>query len=199
MKEYYDRRAAEYDQTITDGMDAEATASIVHEAAALGRALAALPAGRVLDVGCGTALFTRHLRGEVVALDQSERMLRIAGTRIPAAHLVRAVAPSLPFVDAAFDRLFTSHFYGHLEEHERVAFLTEARRVAPELVVVDSAVHDGVVQPQQWQERVLRDGSRYVIYKRHFTPERLLAELGGQVLFDGRFFVAVQARHRRRW
>src|SRR6266536_1879752 len=150
MKEYYDRRAAEYDQTITDGMDAEATASIVHEAAALGRALAALPAGRVLDVGCGTALFTRH-------------------------------------------------FYGHLEEHERVAFLTEARRVAPELVVVDSAVHDGAVQPQQWQERVLRDGSRYVIYKRHFTPERLLAELGGQVLFDGRFFVAVQARHRRRW
>src|SRR6266536_369264 len=119
MKEYYDRRAAEYDQTITDGMDAEATASIVHEAAALGRALAALPAGRVLDVGCGTALFTRHLRGEVVALDQSERMLRIAGTRIPAAHLVRAVAPSLPFVDAAFDRLFDGRFFVAVQARHR--------------------------------------------------------------------------------
>lgn len=194
MKEYYDRRAAEYDETISDGLDTETAATFAQELAALGNMLAAIPSARVLDVACGTALFTQHLRGQVVALDQSERMLTIARRRIPTAPLVRAVVPSLPFADMAFDRLFTSFFYGHLVDAERVAFLAEARRVAPELVVVDSAAYDGV-QPDGWRERVLRDGSCYMIYKRHFTAEQLLAELGGDggVLIAGRFFVAVRS------
>lgn len=193
-EEYYDRRAAEYDQTITDGLDAATVAAFASELAALGRVLVGLPPGRVLDVACGTGLFTRYLRGQVVALDQSERMLEIARTRIPTAQPVRAVVPALPFGGAAFDRLVTSHFYGHLVKVEAVAFLAEARRVAPELVVVDTAAAAGAL-PDSWQERRLRDGARYTIYKRHFTAERLLAELGGdgEVLFAGRFFVAVRS------
>jgi hypothetical protein len=130
----------------------------------------------------------------VVALDQSERMLEIARTRIPTAQLVRAVVPALPFGGAAFDRLFSSHFYGHLVKVEAVAFLAEARRVAPELVVVDTAAAAGAL-PDGWQERRLWDGARYTVYKRHFTAERLLAEFGGdgEVLFAGRFFVAVRS------
>jgi ubiquinone/menaquinone biosynthesis C-methylase UbiE len=193
-EDYYDRRAAEYDETVTDGLDAETAAAFARELAALGRVLKALPPGRVLDVACGTGLFAQYLRGSVVALDRSERMLKIARTRIPAAQLVRAGVPALPFGDATFDRLFTSHFYGHLVQTEGMAFLAEARRVAPELVVVDTAAYEGV-RPDGWQERVLRDGSRYTIYKRHFTAEGLLAELGGdgEVLFAGRFFVAAAA------
>ena len=46
----------------------------------------------------------------------------------------------------------------------------------------------------EWQERVLNDGSRWQVYKRFFTPEGLRAELGGgEVLFAGRWFVAVRA------
>jgi demethylmenaquinone methyltransferase/2-methoxy-6-polyprenyl-1,4-benzoquinol methylase len=195
MREYYERRAAEYDETILDGTDAATAAAFNRELDDLGRVLAALPPARVLDVACGTALFTRYLRGELVALDQSEGMLGIARTRVPAARLVRAAVPSLPFVDLAFDRLCSAHFYGHLVEAERVAFLAEARRVASELLVVDEAVHAGA-QPDGWQRRTLRDGSQYTIYKRHFTPEQLEAELGGdgEVLFAGRFFVAVRSR-----
>jgi len=113
-------------------------------------------------------------------------MLAVARGKIPAAQLVRAAVPPLPFGDATFDRLVTSHFYGHLVAAEGMAFLAEARRVAPELVVVDSAAYLGV-RPDGWRERVLRDGSRYTIYKRHFTAEQLLAELGGDgaVLFAG--------------
>jgi SAM-dependent methyltransferase len=198
-EEYYDRRAAEYDQTVTDGMDDGSVAAFAGELAALGRVLVGLPPGRVLDVACGTGLFSRYLRGQVVALDQSERMLKIARGRIPAAALVRAVVPALPFGDATFDRLVTSHFYGHLVEVEAVAFLAEARRVAPELVVVDAAAYEGV-QRDGWRERRLRDGSRYTIYKRHFTAGRLLAEVGGdgEVLFAGRFFVAVRSSRSRR-
>jgi len=197
MREYYERRAAEYDETILDGADAATAAAFHRELDGLGRVLAALPPARVLDVACGTALVTRYLRGEVVALDQSEGMLRIARTRVPAARLVRAAVPPLPFADGAFERLCTANFYGHLVEEERLAFLAEARRVAPEVLVVDEAVHPGA-QPDGWQRRTLRDGSRYTIYKRHFTAGQLEAELGGdgEVLFGGRFFVAVRSRGR---
>ena len=40
-------------------------------------------------------------------------------------------ALALPFPTEAFDRVFTGHFYGHLDEDERGRFLAEARRVAP--------------------------------------------------------------------
>lgn len=42
-EEYYDRRAAEYDQTITDGRDAATVAAFASELAALGRVLVRLP------------------------------------------------------------------------------------------------------------------------------------------------------------
>ena len=67
------------------------------------------------------------------------------------------------------------------------------RRVAPELVVVDSALRDDV-EPVEWQERILNDGSRWQVYKRYFRPEELVEELGGgDVLHAGRWFVAVRA------
>jgi len=99
----------------------------------------------------------------------------------------------LPFPSASFDRVFTAHFFGHLEEPDRTSFLAEARRVAPELVVVDAAVRPDRDRAAM-QERVLNDGTRWEIYKRYFEPDQLAAELGGgEVLFAGRWFVAVRA------
>jgi ubiquinone/menaquinone biosynthesis C-methylase UbiE len=46
------------------------------ELESLQRAISDLPPCMVLDIGCGTGFITRHLRGEVVGLDQSEAMLR---------------------------------------------------------------------------------------------------------------------------
>ena len=119
-------------------------------------------------------------------------MLREFERRLPGATTVAADAlESLPFPDGAFDRLFTGHFYGHLRPQERARFLAEARRVAPELVVVDSVLRDDV-EPESVQQRVLNDGSRWEVYKRYFTPEALGAELdGGRVLFAGDWFLAV--------
>jgi hypothetical protein len=86
------------------------------------------------------------------------------------------------------------HFYGHLEPGVREAFLLEARRVAPELVVVDSAMRPDQRDEEQ-QERVLNDGSRWEVYKRYFTGAGLAAELdGGEVLHEGRWFVVVRSR-----
>ena len=195
MKAYYNRRAPEYDDWwFGTGLHADRDRpGWEEEVDALIGALAALPPARTLDVACGTGFLTRHLPGEIVGLDQSESMLEIARERVPAAGFVRGDGIELPFPDGAFERIFTGHFYGHLEEADRRRFLAEARRVAGELVVVDSALrpeHEAV----EVQERVLEDGSRWKVYKRYFTADGLARELGaGGVVHADRWFVAVRA------
>ena len=195
MKAYYDRRAPEYDDWWKGlGRFADLDRPGWHEEVErLSAAVRALTPVRTLDVACGTGFLTRLLPGEVVGLDQSEAMLELARRQAPTAAYVRGEGLRLPFPDGAFQRVFTSHFYGHLDRDERVVFLAEARRVAPELVVVDAAARPEV-EPEAMQERVLSDGSRWCVLKRYFTPESLAAELGGGItLHAGRWFVAVRA------
>jgi ubiquinone/menaquinone biosynthesis C-methylase UbiE len=195
VKAYYDRRAPEYDDWYRGvGLYAERDRPGWHdEVDALGRALASLPPGRTLDVACGTGFLTRHLPGDVVGIDQSESMLEEARRHAPNAEFVQGDALSLPFEDGSFGRIFTGHFYGHLAGPDRERFLAEARRLAPELVVVDSALREDV-ELEERQERTLNDGSRWEVYKRYFEPDALAAELGGgETLFAGRWFVAVRS------
>jgi ubiquinone/menaquinone biosynthesis C-methylase UbiE len=195
VKAYYDRRAPEYDEWYRGaGRFAERDRpGWGQEVEALGLALAALPPARTLDVACGTGFLTRHLPGELVGLDQSEAMLEEARRQAPEATYVQGDALSLPFEDGAFERVFTAHFYGHLEDGDRERFVAEARRLAPELVVVDSALRDDV-ESEERQERILNDGSRWEVYKRYFEPDALARELGGgDTVFAGRWFVAVRS------
>ena len=195
MKAYYDRRAPEYDEWYRGaGRFAERDRpGWGQEVEALGLALAALPPARTLDVACGTGFLTRLLPGEVAGLDQSEAMLEEARRQAPDATYVQGDALSLPFEDGAFERVFTAHFYGHLEDGDRERFVAEARRLAPELVVVDSALREDV-EPEERQERILNDGSRWEVYKRYFEPDALARELGGgDTVFAGRWFVAVRS------
>ena len=193
MKAYYEARAPEYDDWYegTGRFAKRHRPAWTELLAELADHLRALPPARTLDVGCGTGYATRWLPGEITGLDQSPAMLAIAARRLPHARFVRGDALDLPFPDGAFDRVTTMSFYGHLEAGDRERFLAEARRVARELVVVDAALRDGV-EPEERQERVLDDGSRWTVYKRYFTPEGLVDELGvGRVLYAGRWFVAV--------
>jgi ubiquinone/menaquinone biosynthesis C-methylase UbiE len=195
VKEYYDTRAPEYDEWYLGvGRFADRDRPDWNdELADLIAMIEALPPKRTLDVACGTGFLTRHLNGEITGLDQSARMLETARERMPEATFVRGDALQLPFPDDSFDRVFTGHFYGHLREEERIRFLGEARRVAPELVVVDAS-NEHVSVEEEMQERILNDGSRWEVYKRYFTPQQLARELrGGEQLFSGRWFVAVRA------
>jgi ubiquinone/menaquinone biosynthesis C-methylase UbiE len=195
VKDYYERRASEYDDWVFGtGLFADRhRPGWDSERARMEETVAGMPPARTLDVACGTGWLTRHLRGEIVGLDASESMLEIARERVPEGEFVAGDALALPFPDASFDRVLTGHFYGHLEEDDRTRFLSEARRVTRELVVVDSALHEDV-EPEEWQERVLNDGSRWEVYKRFFTPHGLAAELGGgETLYAGRWFVVVRS------
>ena len=195
MEPYYERRSAEYDDWyLGAGLFADRERpGWTDELAALEHVVSSLPPSRTLDVACGTGFLTRHLRGRVVASDASLGML----TESRARHdhpLVRADAFALPFRDDSFDRVFTGHFYGHLDPEQRARFLMESRRIASGLVVVDAALRDGV-EPEQIEERVLNDGSAHRVFKRFFTGSQLSSELGGgHVLFEGRWFVVVGSR-----
>lgn len=195
MKAYYDRRAFEYDDWwLGKGLYADRDRpGWEQELDVLGGVIAALPPARTLDVACGTGFLTAHLRGDVVGLDQSERMLAVAREQVPGAQFVQGDALTLPFEDGAFERVCTSYFYCHLEEPDRERFVAEARRVAPELVIVASV--PGAGDPlERCEERVLKDGSRWTVFKRVFTGDQLAAELGsGEVLHEGRWFVVVRA------
>jgi len=192
--EYYDQRAPEYDDWYhgTGLFASRDRPGWTADVDALVDVVRSLPAARTLDVACGSGFLTRHLTGLVVGLDQSPSMLAVARPRIPGGRVLMADALALPFAAGAFDRVLTGHFYGHLPPRERAAFLTQAHRVASELVVIDTALRPGI-EPEQWQERVLNDGSRHRVFKRFLRPEQLAAEIGGQVVFAGTWFVAARS------
>ena len=193
MREYYEQRAPEYDDWWTGaGLFAARDRPGWHaEVAELIAALGALPPARTLDLACGTAFLARRLPGEVTGLDASPGMLAIARGRLP--HVVEGDALDPPFADGAFERVSAGHFYGHLREPERARFLERARRLAPELLVVDSARRPDV-PAERMDPRVLDDGSRHEVFKRWFEPAQLADELGGgEIVHAGHWFVAVRA------
>jgi ubiquinone/menaquinone biosynthesis C-methylase UbiE len=190
---YYEQRAKEYDEWyLAQGRFASLNPPAWHlEVSRLVDLVGGLPTARTLDVACGTGFLTRHLRGVTVGLDRSPAMVALAQSRLPAGVAIVGDALNLPFADGAFDRVLTGHFYGHLPLDERTVFLSEARRVAGELVVIDTALRPGI-EPEQWQERMLNNGSRHRIYKRYLTSAQLAEELGGEVLFEGQSFVSAR-------
>ncbi len=189
---YYEARAGEYDEWY-QGRGRYAALNPpgwAVEVSRLVELVAGLPAARTLDVACGTGFLTQYLRGVVVGLDRSPAMVGVARERAPGSMIV-GDALKLPFADSAFDRVLTGHFYGHLPPAERAVFLAEVRRAAQELVVIDTALRPGV-EPEQWMDRTLNDGSRHLIYKRYLTSTQLAEELDGEILFAGRSFVAAR-------
>ncbi len=194
MKDYYHARAREYDDWwLGVGLYVDRRPPDWDDARdGLTAFLRTLTPARTLDVACGTGFITQHLPGEVTGLDQSDAMLEIAQERVPDATFFLGDALDLPFPNGSFERVFASFFYCHLEEPERLRFLAEARRVAPELLVVGTIGLEGEASAR-WDERILNDGSRWQVYKRVFDPDLLAEELGGEVVYAQHRLLVVRA------
>jgi SAM-dependent methyltransferase len=178
MRAYYERRAAEYDDWWlgTGLFAARERPGWAEDRDALIEALTRLAPKRTLDLACGTGFLTRHLPGDVTGLDQSAGMLEIARSR----GIRTLEGDALDPPDGGYERIFSSHFYGHLDEPQRQRF--KALASGRELVVVDAALRPDL-PAEAWQERVLNDGSAHSVYKRWFTPASLQAELGRGLVF----------------
>jgi SAM-dependent methyltransferase len=197
--EYYDRRAGEGTRTIGHalaywtGLGVNTTAvEVEREALQVRRLLRSMKEASFVEVGAGPGTFTADLPGWGIALDQSETALRVLRSGAAASPLVRADALRLPFRERAVKRVFAAHIYGLLEESHRRAFLAEARRIAKELIVVDAGRPSGV-PAEHWQRRTLSGGDTFRVFRRHFDSDSLAAEINGQPLFSGRFYVMVSA------
>jgi SAM-dependent methyltransferase len=185
VKEYYARRAAEYEATSWEAFDPS-------ERKAVERFVASLPPGRILDIGCGTGYLTRLLRGRVVAVDQSAEMLELARARVPRAEFVHADVPPLPFPDRAFDLAFSSSVYSHIDTAAvRAEFLAETLRAAGTLIVLEQAWRPGR-EREAWELRRLHDGSAHRVFKRYFTADELACELDGAIVLASAEFLAVR-------
>lgn len=186
--DYYRRRAGEYDVT--------AYGDVAAARVWIARLVAELrPAGTVLEIACGTGLWTEALAGvadTVTAIDVAPEALAIARERVTSANVRFEVADVFSWTSAArFDVIFFSAWLSHvptslfeqfwlrlrplLTDDGRVLFVDEHLDVrAKETYLADA---DEIV------ERRLRDGSRYRVVKNFVDPARLerrLREIGWQ-------------------
>lgn len=195
--DYYRRRAGEYDATTTPPGDplapqAERLEAALHDFR---------PAGKVLELACGTGAWTRLLAGyadELTALDSSQEMLELNRAKVedPGVRYVRAdvfswepderyevvvFANWLSHVPPIRFELFWALVKKFLRAEGRVFFIdeaTDAWRKEEWLTAEWSAEEPaGARPPAPLVRRVLEDGSAHRVIKVFWSPELLEARL----------------------
>jgi ubiquinone/menaquinone biosynthesis C-methylase UbiE len=181
--DYYRRRAPEYEETV----HGEAGAGELRFESWL-RRLA--PSGEVLEIACGTGLWTRHLIGAaepVTALDSSPEMIELARSRLGDAAVRFLVADFFRWrPDRRYDCAFFGFWLSHVPPQRFTDFWARVERcLAPggRALFVDESAERGPRQPYRirrspYVERRLRDGSAFRIVKVFHEPDDLAAALG---------------------
>ena len=196
---YYRARASEYDEWfLRQGRydrGAEHSRRWFDEVATVEAALGeAAPSGDILELACGTGLWTRHLAAQathVTAVDASAEVIAINRSRVQSpvvsyvqADLFRWTPP------ATYDFVFFGFWLSHVPLEQFDAFWTlvkRALRPSAKVFFVDSlAAQEAAARDQHWEtdgivERRLNDGQTFRIVKIFHEPSRLaarLAELG---------------------
>jgi ubiquinone/menaquinone biosynthesis C-methylase UbiE len=120
----YDKVAAKYDGRY-DRNRYEGIAEAVH------RFVGSRSGLSIAEVGCGTGHWLSEIAGRgshrLAGLDASRLMLERARTAAASALLAQAAAEHLPWVDAAFDRVFCVNALHHFVDQR--GFIAECRRV----------------------------------------------------------------------
>ena len=207
--DYYRERAAEYDQWwLRQGRYDRGPvqkAQWFAEASEVRSALVAFrPEGRVLELACGTGIWTEQLlpfADELTAIDGSREMLAINAGRLGSPR-VRYVEADLfrwrPAADGHFDAIFFGFWLSHvpperfaefwnlvdscLAPEGRVFFLDS--RYQETSTAVDHALPERSATVLQ---RRLNDGREYRVYKIFYDRDELtrrLAELGWSFEID---------------
>ena len=163
---------------------------LAREWAFLEKPFSALPSRRLLDLGCGTGLFTRRLRDElrdarVVGCDYSRGMLRQARAKSPRGLFAQGDAQRLPFGDARFDTVISTEAFHWFPD--QAAALDEIQRILEPggrlLVALVNPPVEGMGDAVWWASRLAGQPFYWPTQQRMRT---LLADAG--------FTVATQRR-----
>ena len=195
--EYYRARANEYDEWFLrqgryDRGPAHRTAWF-DELAVVEAALAQeLQSGEVLELACGTGLWTQHLarrHSRVLAVDASPEVIAVNRRRVQSDAVEYVVADLFTWDPGArFDAVFFGFWLSHVPPERFVAFWNLVRScLAPggRVFFVDSrreptstAVNHRLPEPDSIVgRRRLNDGREFHVYKIFYEPEHLTSRL----------------------
>ncbi|NUP53362.1 MAG: class I SAM-dependent methyltransferase [Catenulispora sp.] len=176
--EYYRRRASEYDATAYGDLPTAQTR--------IARLVAEMrPGGKVLEIACGTGLWTAALAGvaeTVTALDVAPETVAIARDRIAADNVRFEVADVFSWsTEARFDVVFFSAWLSHVPTdrfeqfwHLLRGLLVEGGRVLFVDEPVDVRAKETYLPgSDEIVERRLEDGTTHRIVKNFVDPQEL--------------------------
>jgi 2-polyprenyl-3-methyl-5-hydroxy-6-metoxy-1,4-benzoquinol methylase len=204
---YYRRRAGEYDVT--------AYGDVAVARARIARLVTEMqPSGKVLEIACGTGLWTEALVGladAVTAIDAAPEVIDIARKRVTSAKVTFEVADVFSWTTSArFDVVFFSAWLSHVPMSRFEQFWQALRRllaVRGRVLFIDEHVdvrekEAYVAGRDEVVERELRDGEKFRIIKNFVDPEWLegrLREMGWdcEIRRDGSDWICGEARRRR--
>lgn len=202
---YYRARAREYDRWwLREGRfdhGEQSNARWFTDVAALEAEFARFgPSGDVLELACGTGLWTRHLVGRarrLVAVDAAPEVLAINRGRVAGNNVEYVQADLFDWVPPAdaFDVCFFGFWLSHVPESRFDDFwgaVQTALKPGGRVLFFDSAraEHSGArdhvapVDGADTMTRRLDDGSEFRIVKRYYEPaelERRLAAIGWDI------------------
>ena len=212
---YYRARAGEYDdwwyRRGRYDHGAEFNERWFAEAAAVRDALRELGSGgRVLELACGTGIWTEELlqrHADITAVDASPEVIALNRLRVRSAAVRYQQLDLFAWEPAEeFDLVFIGFWLSHVPPERLTAFLDKVRRslrVGGQVFIVDSVFdpvanargHVLVDQGQHWQQRKLDDGREFKVVKVFYEPAELQAKLAQcgfdtvEVRTSGRFFL----------
>ena len=186
MREYYDRRAREYEQMYRRDDPVRQA-----EQAAMADALRAALAGRrVLEIACGTGYWTSviaEVARHVLTTDVSEEMLAIAREKeLPADKVEIRLADAYDLVEipGTFDAGVAMFWLSHVPKDRMKEFMDQFHaRLLPgsSVFLADNVFVPGIGgelisrpgSPDTFKRRALADGSQYEVLKSYYDADQL--------------------------
>ena len=185
MNDYYNERAAEFDEIYTLGKPPGTMTDpelYKEEAGSLANLVRKTCRGGILDIPCGTGYWLQFYAANCSAIklvDQSENMLRL-GREKAADHgvaaiteVVRADALGVALEERAYDSVLVGFFLSHLTDAQMDLFfqnLRNALKPGGRVLIMDSIwSRFRKSRPKEGTtQRTLNDGRQFEIYKRYF-------------------------------
>ncbi len=218
MNEYYNERAAEFDEIYTLGKPPGAVTDpelYMEEARSLGQLVREHCRGSVLDIPCGTGYWLQFYAANCSAItlvDQSENMLGEGREKAlalgvePITRVMMSDALEVSLEDRSFDTVLVGFFLSHVTDSQMGPFLHRLRNAlkpSGRVLIMDSSWtrYRGSRPKEGTTVRTLNDGRQFEIYKRYFERDDFdrfseSCEMDFTVQYEGKLYLGVTGTRR---